>query len=651
MPVFPSPDDRSSKRRCLEGHSTETYDENLHRSSPISVTSVSPTSIMDVAVIDDIFLNIAQFFVSKESIDVKSTLSMMQVSKRWNAITTSQRLWNQIPRLKSKPNDDLQTRLIRYKKIERISSDKCYKVQDRATKQVLRLEINSLQRKRSGEENGYLKRHLREVRVLRNMEQICSEFKGKVSLIHFWEIGSKYAIHLYELPEDTLQSYLQKYDLRTQPNIIKGIIHQIFQGVNALHQCSLSHRNLSLNCIHLYGVGSGRTVPLVKIAGFEHCRKNHDLDADNCNVWIPLDRSASNNRNEIDIDAIAHIFFMLTQEQNNQNGTTISKDGSICLDGLDKIIGSDGLNLLKIISCEHHHPKISASAILEHNYFKDITSGTEGPIFEIEQGTKSSHGLQEPLECSADYIIFEPAQASAMVDWLFEIASVFHVNTRTVFVAVGYYNRCCQHLIMERIFGRRIRGIKRYQLLAATCLYIASKCEDDFHVNSNNLSFAADRTFHEHEVMALEHQVLDAIEWNLSMPNIYDFAMTYMDNTKVKRDSELFWLTLYMCEIALGSTLHYEFHPSIIAASISILARYSTHTQPFSTLEIGTNPTLSDCLFKLSAFLETRRVSLEPSMIDKRYSKLSRKSVKKICIKTIQSTTQLAQMEELNLDV
>lgn len=676
-----------NKRRCLEfSIKNEEEYRSISPTSPVSpIPSASASasalaSIKDIDTIDDIFLNIAQFFVGKQSIDTQSILKIMQVSKRWHSISTSQRFWRQVPRLKSTPTDTLQTRLIRYENLGKIRSDKCavYKIKERATGKLLRMEMNG-----PGEDSGYFKRHLREVCLLNDMNQLSPDFSNHLSLIQDWDICNGHTIQFYEYPEETLQSYLQKYDLRSQPSIIKGIVLQILRGVDALHQCSLIHRNLTLDRIHIHDGANcgGQVIPLVKVADFEYCRKDHELDADNCYTLDTDEGDTCKLGNSADIDSVGRLFFSMTQVHSNPNRCDKMAE-DLCFVGLDQVIGADGddllkglcnnpdrrmsiseaiqhkyfadvvpPHLLKSLLCHNPDRRISISETIQHKYFADIVPphciDAKKRCSENSQRLNILHAMESSGNgCQSGDIRFEPAQAAAMVDWLFEIASVFHINTRTVFVAVGYYNKCCRHSTIEHILGKEITGMKKYQLLAATCLHIASKCEDDVHVHVDNLSFAADRTFNQADIIALEHKVLDAIEWKLSIPTIYDFAMCYMDRIKVQSDSEHFWLTLYICELALESTIHNEFQPSIIAASASILARYSSNMQPIWTKVMGTHPNQSECLVKLSVLLEARQsFHHETSMIERRYSKPSRMSVTKICIKTICSSAQLEALK------
>ena len=68
------------------------------------------------------------------------------------------------------------------------------------------------------------------------------------------------------------------------------------------------------------------------------------------------------------------------------------------------------------------------------------------------------------------------------------------------------------------------------QLLAATCLHIASKIEDDVAVNVQELHYCADRIFKAKDIVELEEHIFQQIDWSLSLPTIYDFVMIYQEH-------------------------------------------------------------------------------------------------------------------------
>ena len=125
----------------------------------------------------------------------------------------------------------------------------------------------------------------------------------------------------------------------------------------------------------------------------------------------------------------------------------------------------------------------------------------------------------------------------------------------------------------------QVSKTRHYQLLAASCLRIASKCEDVDCINLTDLAFSADNAFTGDDILFVEKKILEKMKWRLSNPLIYDFVNLYLDhlektfvsvNISVTR---IHWMALYISELALQSiTLLRTFEPSLIAACIISLS-------------------------------------------------------------------------------
>ena len=164
---------------------------------------------------------------------------------------------------------------------------------------------------------------------------------------------------------------------------------------------------------------------------------------------------------------------------------------------------------------------------------------------------------------------------------------------------------------------------KQLQLLAATCLHIASKLEDEKAVNVTDLHLSADRMYNVEDIVNLEEETLETIEWFISSPTIHDFVLIYHECIG-EINGECFWLSQYLSELALQSTLYIKFPPSIIAASVVALSRYciyksNSFPQELETLTGYSISELGECLINLSSFLSQRNPDLK--IIPNRYNK------------------------------
>jgi hypothetical protein len=79
---------------------------------------------------------------------------------------------------------------------------------------------------------------------------------------------------------------------------------------------------------------------------------------------------------------------------------------------------------------------------------------------------------------------------------------------------------------------------KHFQLLGATCLHIASKCEDVSYIGVDDLVVCADRVFVSAEVLALEEKVLNVLDFRLAVPTAVDFVNAFVARLQLDDESE-----------------------------------------------------------------------------------------------------------------
>ncbi len=111
-------------------------------------------------------------------------------------------------------------------------------------------------------------------------------------------------------------------------------------------------------------------------------------------------------------------------------------------------------------------------------------------------------------------IDLQPLHRAMLVDWLVEVVDVSDMCMRSVFLTVNFVDRFMANQVVKR---------KSFQLLGATCLHIASKCEDVSYIGVEDLTAFADNVFQDKDVLALEEKVLNALDFKLAVPTTLDF--------------------------------------------------------------------------------------------------------------------------------
>lgn len=121
----------------------------------------------------------------------------------------------------------------------------------------------------------------------------------------------------------------------------------------------------------------------------------------------------------------------------------------------------------------------------------------------------------------------QPLHRSMLVDWLVEVIDVFDMSLRSVFMAVNYTDR---YLAQKRVQRNR------FQLLGATCLHVASKCEDVSYIGVEDLVVCADKVYQAEDVLRLEEDVLNTLDFHMSVPTVIDFLNVFV--VRIKYDPE-----------------------------------------------------------------------------------------------------------------
>ncbi|CAI5730866.1 unnamed protein product [Peronospora destructor] len=107
-----------------------------------------------------------------------------------------------------------------------------------------------------------------------------------------------------------------------------------------------------------------------------------------------------------------------------------------------------------------------------------------------------------------------PAHRSMLVDWLIEGTLLFRRHIR----AVNYTDRYLDIVMVKKT---------QFQLLGATCLHVASKCEDVSYIGVEDLAMCADNVYTSVEVLEMEEKLLNTLNFTLSVPTALDFLNIY----------------------------------------------------------------------------------------------------------------------------
>ena len=287
--------------------------------------------------------------------------------------------------------------------------------------------------------------------------------------------------------------------------------------------------------------------------------------------------------------------------------------------------------------CLMYNPlqRISAQEALQHEYFKnysypmlegglspqchpgesyenDSINSQKLALVNLHKTTLGQYTFFRTLEdVRSHYIIAESniynsSTRTDIVDWLIGIMDLFNLlmSSRTVYFAIALIDA---YMLNEKCVSKDIQRNHDLRLVAATSLYIASKCEDVSHIGIGNLAFHSDiehSSFESSDILATEEALLNALDFDIYLPTVIDYLRIQLHCVPELSDVTLGTFAKYMAETSLLHWRFLNFPPSMIAVSIcaySLLAFKQPHHFPanLAALSFYSYPELVGCLIDL----------------------------------------------------
>ncbi|XP_047310700.1 cyclin-A2-4-like [Impatiens glandulifera] len=162
-----------------------------------------------------------------------------------------------------------------------------------------------------------------------------------------------------------------------------------------------------------------------------------------------------------------------------------------------------------------------------------------------------------------------PTMRGILVDWLVEVTEEFKLVPDTLYLTVNFIDRFLSRNCMDR---------QRLQLLGITCMLIASKYEEVCSPRVDEFCFITDSTYTREEVLTMEKQVLNLLNFQLSAPTPKTFLRRFLRAAHALNNApslELEFLANYLTELTLVDYEFLKFIPSMIAAAAVFLARWT----------------------------------------------------------------------------
>lgn len=188
-----------------------------------------------------------------------------------------------------------------------------------------------------------------------------------------------------------------------------------------------------------------------------------------------------------------------------------------------------------------------------------------------------------------------PTRRTVLIDWLCEVHHKLKFKPETLYLTVN---------IVDRYFAKKANVPKKeLQLIGTTALLIASKYEEIFHANIDDLVEACADAYSHSEILEMEGSILKTLKYRLSIPTIYNFLVRYLNATQA--NFKLCYLSSYIAEGSLHSyDMMKKYKPSQLAAAAVLLGRKATGRNMWSST-----------LFKYSSYNEEDVVPVAKKMV------------------------------------
>ena len=180
-----------------------------------------------------------------------------------------------------------------------------------------------------------------------------------------------------------------------------------------------------------------------------------------------------------------------------------------------------------------------------------------------------------------------------------EVHLKFKMVPETLYLTVNMLDR---YLQMKQV--RR----SKLQLVGVACMSLAAKYEEIYPPELRDYVHVTDRAYSRSEIVEMETDVAQALQYNLTVPTIHSFLCRFLKAAHA--DRTMVQLACFLAERTLQEYSMCQFLPSVIAASAVLVARKSLRRHPWSpTLVKYTKydePELQACIADLQSIVDNK---------------------------------------------
>ncbi|KAL1548773.1 G2/mitotic-specific cyclin-2 [Salvia divinorum] len=173
-----------------------------------------------------------------------------------------------------------------------------------------------------------------------------------------------------------------------------------------------------------------------------------------------------------------------------------------------------------------------------------------------------------------DYMDSQPEinakMRAILVDWLVQVHNKFELSQETLYLTIN---------LVDRYLASKSTARKELQLVGLGAMLIASKYEEIWAPEVNELVFISDKTYSSAHILCMEKMILGQLEWSLTVPTPYVFLVRFIKASM--SDAKVENMVYMLAEVAMMNySTAMRYSPSMIAASAVYAARCSLNMVP-----------------------------------------------------------------------
>jgi cyclin B len=166
--------------------------------------------------------------------------------------------------------------------------------------------------------------------------------------------------------------------------------------------------------------------------------------------------------------------------------------------------------------------------------------------------------MERDIALNANYMskqsFINEKMRAILCDWLVEVHLKFKMVPETLYLTINMLDRFLQMKQVRR---------SKLQLVGVACMSIAAKYEEIYPPELRDYVHVTDRAYSRKEIVEMESDVVESLQYNLTVPTIHSFLCRFLKAAHA--DRTMVQLACFLAERTLQEYSMCKFLPSVIS--------------------------------------------------------------------------------------